>query len=94
MDGVHEGAFMVGLEALDVQAVRGTGIFGELFDVGQRRRPVFLGLAGAKQVQIGSVENQDGAAAGSGGGGGFSHVCKSIAPRPARAVRYCQSVRY
>ncbi len=78
MDGVHECTLMVGLEALDVEAVRRAGVLGELFDVGQGGRAVLLGLAGAEQVQVGSVEDQDGAAAGA-VGGGFAHACQSIA---------------
>ena len=80
VDGVHQRALVVGLEALDVEPVRVGGVLGELLDVGQRGRAVLLRLAGAEEVQVGAVEDKDGAAAGFGGGGGFSHDCKSIAP--------------
>jgi hypothetical protein len=59
MDGVHERTLMVRLEALDVEAVRRAGVFGELFDVGQGGGAVFLGFTGAEQIQVGSVEDQD-----------------------------------
>jgi hypothetical protein len=36
VDRVHEGAFMVGLETLHVEAVSRAGVLGELFDVGER----------------------------------------------------------
>ena len=84
VDGVHQGALVVGLEAFDVQPVRGAGVFGELLDVGQRGGAVFLGFTGAEQVQVGAVEDQDGAAAGFGGGGCVSHVSKSIASGTCR----------
>ncbi len=60
MDPVDQLAFVVGLEVLEHHAERRRQFVEAGFDVGQGGAAVALGLAGAQEVQVGAVEDEDG----------------------------------
>ena len=60
LDTVDQGAFVVGLEGVE-GGVHGGGVgFAGGFDVGERGVAVDLGFAGAQEVEVGAVEEEDG----------------------------------
>ena len=59
LDPVDQFAFDVRLAEDDIDAEALGGVAAKLLDVGERGAAVFLRLARAEQVQIGSVEDVD-----------------------------------
>lgn len=60
VDAVDDGAFVVGLEGVQRGAERGGLRLCGGFDVGEGRAAVDVWLAGAEEVEVGAVDEEDG----------------------------------
>ncbi len=64
VDGVEKDALMVRLNALSREPVRLGGPSGQFFHISQAGRAILFRFTGAQEIKVGSVDYQDGSAAG------------------------------